>query len=466
MKNPLEQIMPNSIYQVFKALPLTSEGQKSLTYLYQPIIGANAMSLYYHLLGDASDLAEQEFTHLDCLNTLNIGMPDFFAARRRLEGMGLMTVFQKEDPEFGKMFLYQLEEPVNPQRFILDTTYSFLLHQAVGERRFQQIIRRFKPKIIDLSSYVNTTANFTQVYGQLDLSRFAQEAPQLEFASQSFDAGQTSTLEVADDVLDWDFLSQLAQKKFIAKENFTPEFRMQLSIYASLYGYKEMELVELLTQVVALDTGLVNSNDLRRLIEKNNAPKALKNQTDLPNVKQSKQRYQQLSQKGFTQRDLNLIKTSEETAPSDFLKAIKQEKNSFVSDSEMRLLKTLVERTPLTNAVINILIHYVLVVQNNSTLQERFVTTIAANWSEKGFKTPEMAIEYVRQYVRESKEKQKENEEKKQARQNRPYQKKAVRKEVLPEWVIEPKVTQEDPEKQAEIQRRLQEYLKRKEGEQ
>ncbi|MGI6156101.1 MAG: DnaD domain protein, partial [Enterococcus lemanii] len=140
--------------------------------------------------------------------------------------------------------------------------------------------------------------------------------------------------------------------------------------------------------------------------------------------------------------------------------------NSFVTDSEIRLLKTLIERTPLTNAVINILIHYVLVIQNNSTLQERFVTTIAANWSEKGFKTPEMAIEYVRQYVRESKEKQREKEEKKQTQAKRTYAKKPVRNEVLPEWIIEPKEIKEDPEKQAAIQRRLQEYLKRKEGEQ
>lgn len=466
MKHALEEIKPNAIYQVFKALPLTSDGQKSLMHLYQPIIGANALSLYYHLIGDAFDSVEQEFTHLDCLNLLNVGMDDFYAARRRLEGMGLLTVYEKEDTEFGKLFLYQLEEPVNPQSFIQDMTYSFLLHQAIGKRRFEQMIRRFEPKTIDLTNYVNTTANFTQVYGQLDLDRFAQEAPQLELTAQGFKEEKNKSLQVAENLLDWDFLFQLAQKKFIAKENFTAEFRLQLSVYASLYGYKEMELIELLTQVVALDTGLVNPNDFRRLIEKNQLQKPKKEQQASQNSRQDVERYRQLSQKGFTQRDLNLIKISEETAPSDFLQAIKLEKNSFVTDSEIRLLKTLIERTPLTNAVINILIHYVLVIQNNSTLQERFVTTIAANWSEKGFKTPEMAIEYVRQYVRESKEKRREKEEKKQTQAKRTYAKKPVRNEVLPEWIIEPKEIKEDPEKQAAIQRRLQEYLKRKEGEQ
>ena len=62
--------------------------------------------------------------------------------------------------------------------------------------------------------------------------------------------------------------------------------------------------------------------------------------------------------------------------------------------------------------------------------------------------------------------KEMEKEEKKQTQAKRTYTKKPVRNEVLPEWIIEPKEIKEDPEKQAAIQRRLQEYLKRKEGEQ
>ena len=150
MPNTWEKITPNTIYQVFKALPLTQEGKDGLLYLYQPIIGAQALALYFQFLGDEADSNESEFIHLDCLNALNIGLSSFLEARKRLEGMGLLTVFEKEDPEFGKIYLYQLEEPLVPQKFIKDVTYSFLLHQAVGERKFKQLTRRFKPKKINI----------------------------------------------------------------------------------------------------------------------------------------------------------------------------------------------------------------------------------------------------------------------------------------------------------------------------
>ena len=44
--------------------------------------------------------------------------------------------------------------------------------------------------------------------------------------------------------------------------------------------------------------------------------------------------------------------------------------------------KSLVERSPLSNSVINVLIHYVLVVQNNAALPASYVNNIAAQWSE------------------------------------------------------------------------------------
>ena len=150
---------------------------------------------------------------------------------------------------------------------------------------------------------------------------------------------------------------------------------------------------------------------------------------------------------------------SEATAPADFLQAIKQEKHSFVTDSETWLLKSLIEKSPLANSVINVLMHYVLVVQNNSALQASFVNRIATNWSEMGIKSPEDAIKHVRQLVKESKEAKEKRET------QRTNYRKPIRKETLPDWVDNPVEEVEDSEKQAAINQRLQDYLRRKEGE-
>ncbi|MHC5267669.1 replication initiation and membrane attachment family protein [Enterococcus sp. LJL98] len=465
MDSTWEKITPNTIYQVFKALPLTQEGKDGLLYLYQPIIGAQALALYLHFIGDESDRQENEFIHLDCLNALNVGLPAFLEARKRLEGMGLLTVYEKEEAEFGKIYLYQLEEPLAPKAFMEDVTYSFLLTQAVGERKFKQLAARFRPKTRDVSAYREVTANFTTVYGNLDLNLFSVASKQLEKTAQEYAAPKAARLKVATESLDWHFLMALASKKFIVKENFTEAFKTQLSVYANLYGYTELELVDdVLAQVVALDTGLIDPKKLKQFVERKHQTRFQDSSVKAKNHEAEEQRYALLRQTGYSEKDVALIRTSETTAPFDFLEAIKTEKNSYVTDSEKWLLKSLVERSPLPNAVINILLHYVLVIQKNSTLQTNFVHSIATNWSEKGFQSPETAIQYVREYVRESKEKQAVRE---QAKTNRKtsYSKAPIRKEALPDWVTKPKVVEENPEKQAELNRRLAAYLKRKEGE-
>ncbi|HLQ40761.1 MAG TPA: helicase DnaB, partial [Tetragenococcus sp.] len=106
LQSAWDEVQPNQIYRVAKSFPLSSEGNEGLIYLYQPIIGAQAMALYYALLGDKDDLYENEFVHIDILDALNIGLPTFLEARKNLEGMGLLSVFVKEDKEFGRMFLY------------------------------------------------------------------------------------------------------------------------------------------------------------------------------------------------------------------------------------------------------------------------------------------------------------------------------------------------------------------------
>ena len=167
-------------------------------------------------------------------------------------------------------------------------------------------------------------------------------------------------------------------------------------------------------------------------------------------------RFNTLKQNGFSEHDVLLIQESENNAPIAFLKAIKAEKNSFMTDSEQWLIKSLVERSPLPNSVINVLVHYVLVVQNNAALSGNYVNNIAAQWSELKIGTAEDAIKHVRSLVRSAKEKR-----------SRPQTsgKKIIREEKLPSWAEKPvEETALTPERQAELDKKLQNYLHKKAG--
>lgn len=458
MKSAWDEVQPNHIYQVFKRVPLTEEGTDSLLYLYQPIIGAQALALYFALLGDQADSTENEFAHIDILNALNIGLPDFLKARKQLEGMGLLTVFSKEDQEFGQLFLYCLEEPLHAQAFLKDEIYSFLVWNVVGERKFNQLVNRFKPRFVDTSSYQEITSSFSQVYGAINEESFVRKAKKLEQISVLYQEPDSLGLTLDDTQIDWDFLVDFAKRKYIDSTNFTPEFKKKLLFYQNMYGYDEVELVNLMAEVVSLIDGQVDSKKLEQAIMRQAKVRTKKIQpSNLSNMEQER-RFNTLRQTGFSENDIDLIQLSETTAPANFLQAIKQEKNSFVTDSETWLLKSLVERSPLTNSVINVLMHYVLVIQKNSSLQANFVNKIATDWSEMGIKSPEEAIRHVRQIVKEAKE------AKTTKSKTASYQK-TIRKEKLPDWVNQTPEEIEDPEMQQKMQQRLAEYLKRKEGE-
>jgi len=455
-----DEVQPNNIYQVTKSFPLTEEGNNGLVYLYQPIIGQNALALYYGFIGDKEDQYENEFAHIDMLDALNVGLPDFLQARKRLEGMGLLSVFTKEDPEFGKMFLYRLEEPIHPQDFFRDETYCFLLLNTIGERKFRQMVRRFQPEKPDLSAYREVTSGFREVYGALDERLFIRNAQSLEKISQDYQVPSNKQLQLDEDQIDWDFLYQLAQRKFIAKENFDDSFKQQLTLYANLFGFDEMKLVDLMTEAVSLSDGKVDRKALDKVIRKQATVKKEK-QADNYDEQSDEQtrRFNTLRQTGFSENDIQLVKIAQSSAPMDFLQAIKNEKHNFVTDPETWLLKTLVERSPLPNSVINVLIHYILVVKKNSFLQSNFVNQIATNWSELEINSPEQAIKHVRDLVKEAKNKP----SKKKNYANNKQQ--PIRKESLPDWVDKPNEEVEDPAVQEEINKKLQDYLKRKEGE-
>ena len=460
MHSAWDEVQPNNIYQVTKSFPLTEEGNNGLVYLYQPIIGQNALALYYGFIGDKEDQYENEFAHIDMLDALNIGLPDFLQARKQLEGMGLLSVFTKEDPEFGKMFLYRLEEPIHPQDFFRDETYSFLLLNTIGERKFRQMVRRFQPEKPDLSAYQDVTSGFREVYGALDERLFIRNAQSLEKVSQDYQVASNKQLQLDEGQIDWDFLYQLAQRKFIAKENFDDSFKQQLTLYANLFGFDEMKLVDLMTEAVSLSDGKVDRKTLDKVIRKQATVKKEK-QADNYDEQSDEQtrRFNTLRQTGFTENDIQLVKIAQSSAPMDFLQAIKNEKHNFVTDPETWLLKTLVERSPLPNSVINVLIHYILVVKKNSFLQSNFVNQIATNWSELEINSPEQAIKHVRDLVKEAKNKP----SKKKNYTNDKQQ--PIRKESLPDWVDKPNEEVEDPAVQEEINKKLQDYLKRKEGE-
>lgn len=458
----MASIAPNTLYQVRYARTLTSVEKEALVTLYQPIIGADALALYFIFLGDGQ--TSKEHTHLDLLHLLPIGLTKLLDARKKLEGIGLLAVFEKETDAFGLVYGYELRLPLTPEHFFSDTTYSFLLESVIGERRFQELLTRYTPKTIHWDGFAEITQKFADIY-RFDLTRYGQNMEKFETISTHFPSEKTEL--TVDQTLDFAFLAFHAHKKQISKENFTPEFNQQLALLHQLYGYDELELVEFMTQIVSLSDGMVKISELKKVIQARNAQTQKIDKSKQSQPLDEAKRIEALKQSGFSDTDILVIQESEAYPPYDYFSAIKREKKSYISKLEEWLVRELVERSRLNNSVINILLHYVLVVKNNSTLPQKLVEKLAADWSEKEVTRPEEAVQLVRKLDKESKLA-------KEARENAPSRyAKPTKKEVVPKWLEQQETKQTAPKKgtettttqQEELDARLAAYLKRKEGE-
>jgi replication initiation and membrane attachment protein len=433
-----EELKPSTFYTVYGEPQLDQSKQDALLYLYQPIIGSNALSLYLTFVSDVSiEGKSASLMHTDLLAAVDTGLMNLVKAREQLEGIGLLETFQKTDNEIGMSLLYQLHPPLIPEKFFQDPLMAYLLMDKVGKRRYERLVERFKPKTFEKGEVKNITKRFREVY------RFDDKA----FASQSESLEQTQEAFSTQTDFDWSLFTQQLKRfnLFLSYDD-----REKLQTFQTLYGLNELDLAEYVAKASAGEKNGLNFNYLRQLINKEKRPNV--------SVEPKETMIDSSANNGsFSPQELEVIAQSKKIAPVTFLRAIKREKGGFETNTEVRLLEELISRNLLPKSVINIIINYILVIQNQAVINANYLNAIANDWAQKKIISPEAAITHVR-----------ENNQKlvRKPQTSRPaYQKRgAGRKEALPEHIKQPpKETKLTPEKEAELNRKLAEYLS-KEG--
>src|SRR5690625_1886891 len=102
------KILPVEGYKVIFSGTLHVDYTKSLTHLYQPLIGINAIALYYTLVHEIElqNLTDKQ-THHTLMGALNLPLDAIYEARIKLEGIGLLKTYKtKSDSEV--VYTYEL----------------------------------------------------------------------------------------------------------------------------------------------------------------------------------------------------------------------------------------------------------------------------------------------------------------------------------------------------------------------
>lgn len=140
----------------------------------------------------------------------------------------------------------------------------------------------------------------------------------------------------------------------------------------------------------------------------------------------------------FSEIEKELIVACDTIKPIVFLEAVKTQMGSFVTNNELEVVKDISSNSKLPDSVINVLIHYILVIKACRVVNGNLANAIANDWSQKGVTTSAEAM--IKTRILRDDKRRKNNEAKSS------YQKSSKRKETLPEWAKEEnKVIQETP---------------------
>lgn len=128
--------------------------------MYQPLIGTAAYSLYMTLWTEIEEEAywSEGILHSELLALLNIGIPELYQARIKLEAIGLLKTYIQTGST--KLTIYELQAPQASDVFFKDDLLSLLLLEKVGERKFRKLRNRFVIESIDKKNFKKSQSRF------------------------------------------------------------------------------------------------------------------------------------------------------------------------------------------------------------------------------------------------------------------------------------------------------------------
>ena len=429
MKKHWNELQPADHYRVRMNGMIQEFDRKVITLLYQPLMGSDSLSLYLTLWAEIGHqrIWSEPSPHYFLMNALGENLESIFHARSKLEGMGLLKTFKRQQKE-GRLFVYELQPPLSPSQYFSDGLLNIYLYRKIGQKQFQQYKAFFSDESFDEKEYQDITKGFEDVYGSKHMISPTQIAELTEEIEKNQDKqwiskSNPNDIEIKNEEFDFEFLAASLSDSFVSKKNFTPQVRKTIAKLAFLYGISPLPMKNLILSSVdengELDIELVRrearewfqlekGEDLPTLSLKTLSP-VLRTVSSAPQTKEEE-----------------LIRYLETISPIQLLTDLGN--GSSPSDKDMKIVEDVMFKQKLNPGVTNVLIQYVMI-RTDKKLNKNFIETIASHWSRKNIQTvPEamtVAKEEHKQYLSWTSGKAKENT---RTRRN------VTRTEKLPKW--------------------------------
>lgn len=348
-----------------------------VTLLYQPLIGLRAFSLYltFWSLLDRSKLETKLATHDKLFDVLGVTPKEFLAARKKLEAIGLLVVYQNMDT-----YMYELKAPLSAEEFVKAGILGPYLFTKIGKTNFDEIVDLFKVSTFKKDGFKNITTNFDEV--------FSTSKSNVEVESDLL--SRSKSCITINHEFDFDLFFEGLSKNFVDFRKITKRVRDKIQSLSYVYDLDEFEMQKVYMDAVDKDKNV----DLKQLSKRARYWYQFENKTNdlILEEKGKHPKQERLSTK-------EIIEFCKNENPRHIIELLFASKPT---SSELRTVETLMDTTNLSVELINFLIVYVIGKTENFPTYTYF-EKVASEWQRNGLETIEQAQKHIKN--RETKQK-------------------------------------------------------------
>lgn len=372
-----DNLLPADVFIVMNKTILNEYDRKIITMLYQPIIGMNATGLYFTLWSyiEKNEILSREWNHHHLMTSMRISLKEIKEAREKLEGIGLIKTYLRKGNVNN--YVYEVYSPVSPSEFVNNPILGVTLYNNVGDTEYEKIINYFKIPRVSLKDYEDITLKFTDVFETTNLSNY-------ETIDKDIKRVNSNKLELATKN-DLSTIFSFIPEEMLNIKTITKDTKELIYKLGFIYDFDDERMSELirnsLNEKRAIDRTLLKMN-ARKYYEFEHSGK-------LPSLIYRNQPEYLRKAAGENTKKAKIIYQFESTSPYDFL--MNKNNGAKPSKKDIELLEILLIDMNLKPGVVNVLIDYVLKINNNK-LTRNFVEVIASQWARNKVETVEAAM--------------------------------------------------------------------------
>ena len=417
-------ILPADTYTVINKTVINDSDRKIVSMLYQPIIGFTAVSLYFTLLDDLdkSSLMSEDQTHHHLMATMQLKLEDIIIAREKLEGVGLIKTYIKKGSINN--YVYLVFSPISANEFFNHPILNIVLYNNLGKKEYEKLLNYYKIPRINLKDYEEITCSFDDVFTSV-------KGNILEM-TEDITKRDSNNIEINKGI-DFNLLISSIPDNNLTEKTFNKETKELINALSFTYNLSTLDMQNLVRNSLN-EKGLIDKTLLRKSCRDYYQ---FDNNGNLPTLIYNKQPDYLKKPTGDTSKWARMVYAFENLNPYQFLKA--KYKGAEPTDRDKRLIENLLVDQKLNPGVVNVLIAYVLKI-NNEQLKKSYVETIAGQWKRLNIETVEEAMRITEKEHKKIKKKLAETSTK------TPTTKKLKQTSDIPAWFDKEKETVEPTE--------------------